>query len=108
MTDDRAILRMLFDAAVAASKPAACMPLWLEDRPAGNVIVVGAGKAAASMAAILEQQWAKPLMAWSSFPTDTQQIASTLKLSKPATRFPMRKASPQPAEFSNWFQDSRR
>lgn len=61
MTDDRAFLRMLFDAAVAASKPAACMPLWLEDRPLGNVIVVGAGKAAASMAAILEQEWAEPL-----------------------------------------------
>lgn len=61
MTDDRAILRMLFDSAVAASKPAACMPLWLEDRPPGNVIVVGAGKAAASMAAILEQEWAEPL-----------------------------------------------
>ncbi|MGB5688731.1 MAG: glycerate-2-kinase family protein, partial [Woeseiaceae bacterium] len=61
MTDDRAILSMLFDSAVAASKPAACMPLWLEDRPPGNVIVVGAGKAAASMAAILEQEWAEPL-----------------------------------------------
>ena len=61
MTDDRAVLRMLFDAAVAASKPAACMPLWLEDRPAGNVIVVGAGKAAASMAAIVEQEWVEPL-----------------------------------------------
>ena len=61
MIDDRAFLRMLFDAAVVASKPAACMPLWLEDRPAGNVIVVGAGKAAASMAAIIEQEWAEPL-----------------------------------------------
>jgi hydroxypyruvate reductase len=61
MTADRAFLRMLFDAAVAASKPAACMPLWLEDRPKGNVIVVGAGKAAASMAAIIEQEWATPL-----------------------------------------------
>ena len=61
MTDDRDFLRTLFDAAVAASKPAACMPLWLDDRPQGNVIVVGAGKAAASMAAILEQQWAGPL-----------------------------------------------
>jgi hydroxypyruvate reductase len=61
MTDDRAFLRMLFDAAVAASKPAACMPLWLEERPPGNVIVVGAGKAAASMAAIVEQEWAEPL-----------------------------------------------
>jgi hydroxypyruvate reductase len=61
MTDTSTFLRVLFDAAVAATSPAACMPLWLEDRPAGNVIVVGAGKAAASMAAIIEQQWAEPL-----------------------------------------------
>lgn len=61
MTGDRAFLQMLFDAAVVASKPAACMPLWLEDRPKGNVIVIGAGKAAAAMAAIIEQQWATPL-----------------------------------------------
>lgn len=61
MTGDSAILRSLFDAAVAAASPAACMPLWLEDRPPGNVIVVGAGKAAASMAMVLEQQWKPPL-----------------------------------------------
>ena len=61
MIDDRSLLRVLFDAAVAAASPAACMPLWLEDRPPGRVIVVGAGKAAASMAAIIEQQWASPL-----------------------------------------------
>ena len=61
MIDGQALLRVLFDAAVAAASPAACMPLWLEDRPAGRVIVVGAGKAAASMAAIVEQQWAPPL-----------------------------------------------
>ena len=61
MIDDQPLLRTLFDAAVAAASPAACMPLWLEDRPAGRVLVVGAGKAAASMAAIVEQQWAPPL-----------------------------------------------
>lgn len=61
MTEDRAFLRMLFDAAVVASSPAACVPLWLDDRPAGHVIVVGAGKAAASMAAIVEQQWGAPV-----------------------------------------------
>jgi hydroxypyruvate reductase len=61
MTDDTRILRILFDAAIAAASPAACVPLWLEDKPAGNVIVVGAGKAAASMALVLEQQWAPPL-----------------------------------------------
>ena len=61
MTNDTGLLRILFDAAIAAASPAACVPLWLEDKPAGNVIVVGAGKAAASMALVLEQQWAAPL-----------------------------------------------
>ena len=61
MTNNREFLRFLFDAAVVAASPAACMPLWLEDRPEGKVVVVGAGKAAASMAAIVEQQWSAPL-----------------------------------------------
>lgn len=61
MIDDEALLRMLYDAAVMAASPAACVPLWLDDKPAGNVVVVGAGKAAASMAVIVEQQWGPPL-----------------------------------------------
>ena len=61
MTDDRALLRHLFDSAVAAASPAACMPPWLDEKPAGRVIVVGAGKAAASMALLVEQQWGPPL-----------------------------------------------
>ena len=61
MTGDRSLLLQLFDAAVAAASPAACVPLWLEDKPRGNVIIVGAGKAAASMAQIVEQQWGPPL-----------------------------------------------
>jgi hydroxypyruvate reductase len=61
MTDDRSLLLQLFNAAVVAASPAACVPLWLEDKPAGNVIVIGAGKAAAAMAQIVEQQWGPPL-----------------------------------------------
>ena len=61
MTDDRQLLQLLFDAAVTATSPAACVPLWLEDKPRGRVIIVGAGKAAASMAAIVEQEWGPPL-----------------------------------------------
>jgi hydroxypyruvate reductase len=61
MTGDARLLRTLFDAAVAATSPAACVPLWLEDRPQGKVVVVGAGKAAASMALVLEQEWSAPL-----------------------------------------------
>ena len=61
MTDDRQLLIHLFDSAVAAASPAACVPLWLEEKPKGRVIIIGAGKAAASMAAIVEQQWGPPL-----------------------------------------------
>ena len=48
-------------AGLSAASPAACVPLWLEEKPTGRVIVVGAGKAAASMATIVEQQWGEPL-----------------------------------------------
>lgn len=61
MTDARTILRTLFDVAVAATTPESCMADWLPPRPAGNVVVVGAGKAAASMACELERQWSGPL-----------------------------------------------
>lgn len=52
---------MLFDAAVAAATPENCMRRWMPQRPDGRVIVVGAGKAAASMAKVLEDEWAGPL-----------------------------------------------
>lgn len=37
------------------------MPRWLPERPSGRVIVVGAGKAAGSMAKVLESEWSGPL-----------------------------------------------
>jgi hydroxypyruvate reductase len=61
MFEPREFLRSLFDAAVDVASPKNCMPNWLPSRPAGRVIVVGAGKAAASMARILEDEWAPPL-----------------------------------------------
>jgi hydroxypyruvate reductase len=61
MSDPREFLRMLFDAAVAAATPENCMRRWMPQRPDGRVIVVGAGKAAASMAKVLEDEWAGPL-----------------------------------------------
>lgn len=61
MTGERAFLRHLFDSAVAAASPAACVPPWLGEKPTGRVIVVGAGKAAAAMAMVVEQQWNPPL-----------------------------------------------
>lgn len=53
----RALLRDLFDAAVAAADPAHCLPAWLPDPPRGRTVVIGAGKAAASMARAVETNW---------------------------------------------------
>ncbi len=56
-----ALLRSLFDAAVAAAQPALCLPAHLPPRPKGRTIVIGAGKASAAMARALEDHWDGPL-----------------------------------------------
>jgi len=61
MFEPRQFLRSLFDTAVAAASPENCMRAWVPAKPAGRVIVIGAGKAAASMAKELEEQWSGPL-----------------------------------------------
>jgi glycerate 2-kinase len=55
--DHRALLRRMFDAAVEAAAPAHCVPPHLPAPPKGRTIVVGAGKAAAAMAAAVEAHW---------------------------------------------------
>lgn len=61
MFETRQFLRSLFDTAVAAAAPENCMRPWTPAKPGGRVIIVGAGKAAASMAKELEEQWSGPL-----------------------------------------------
>lgn len=59
-TDERArgALRRLFDAALAAADPLACLAPHLPPPPkGGRVVVVGCGKAAAKMAAAVEAAW---------------------------------------------------
>ncbi|WP_372614404.1 glycerate kinase [Aquicoccus sp.] len=58
---DRKLLQQMFEAAVHAAEPGAAMRPFLPARPAGRVVVVGAGKGAAQMAAALEELWAGPL-----------------------------------------------
>jgi len=54
----RAALRGIFDATVAAADPRVVLARHLPARPkSGRVVVVGAGKAAAVMAAALEDAW---------------------------------------------------
>ena len=50
-------LRKLFDSSVAASNPALTLASYLPKPPKGKTIVVGAGKAAASMARAVEDAW---------------------------------------------------
>lgn len=53
----RALLRKVFDAGIAAADPAKVLAAYLPERPAGRVVVVGAGKAAAAMARAVEAVW---------------------------------------------------
>ncbi|WP_265944755.1 glycerate kinase type-2 family protein [Dechloromonas sp. A34] len=57
----RAMLRALFDAAIAAADPARCVPPCLPPDDGGRLIVIGAGKASAAMAQAVERQWSGPL-----------------------------------------------
>lgn len=61
MEDAKVLLLSLFDAAVAAALPARVVPPNLPPPPKGRTIVIGAGKAAAAMAAAVEQHWTGPL-----------------------------------------------
>ncbi len=60
-TSPARFLRQLFDAAVAAADPTRCVPRHLPPRPQGRIIVVGAGKASAAMAAAVEEHWGEEL-----------------------------------------------
>ncbi|QBX34979.1 glycerate kinase [Paracoccus liaowanqingii] len=53
----KALLRAMFDAAVAAADPARVLAAHLPEAPRGRCIVLGAGKSAAAMAAAVEAAW---------------------------------------------------
>ncbi|MDP3960624.1 MAG: glycerate kinase [Pseudorhodobacter sp.] len=57
MADPPALLRALFARAVAVADPMQVVAAHLPPRPAGRVVVVGAGKASARMAEAVEAAW---------------------------------------------------
>jgi glycerate 2-kinase len=59
--DPRALLKAMFDAAIAAALPEKSLPASLPAPPKGRTIVVGCGKAAASMARAVEDHWSGQL-----------------------------------------------
>lgn len=56
-TRARAVLRAIFDAAVASADPRRVLARHLPELPPGRVVVVGAGKSAAVMAEAVEAAW---------------------------------------------------
>ncbi len=55
--DPRALLRELYDVAVARAQPAAVLPAHLPAPPRGRTVVLGAGKAAGAMALAFDGLW---------------------------------------------------
>ncbi|MBV8667110.1 MAG: glycerate kinase [Burkholderiaceae bacterium] len=59
--DPRDLLQKMFAAAVEAAQPSHCIPPHLPAKPAGRLIVIGAGKASAAMARAVEDNWSGEL-----------------------------------------------
>jgi hydroxypyruvate reductase len=59
--DEGQFLRGLFAQAIASAQPDLCLPPHLPEPPRGRLIVIGAGKGAASMAKSVEDHWPGPL-----------------------------------------------
>ena len=59
--EDRRFLTTLFETAVRAADPAHALHAHLPARPKGRLVVVGAGKGAAQLAAAFEQLWDGPV-----------------------------------------------
>ncbi len=57
MSTPRELLRNMFEAAIASAQPALCLPPHLPQPPRGRLVVIGAGKASAAMAAAVEAHW---------------------------------------------------
>lgn len=55
--DPETLLRQLFDRAVQVADPMQSLARFLPPKPAGRVVVIGAGKASARMAEAVEAEW---------------------------------------------------
>jgi hydroxypyruvate reductase len=61
VTNPRELLQRMFSAAIEAAQPEHCVPPHLPPGPTGRLVVIGAGKASAAMAAAVERHWNGPL-----------------------------------------------
>ncbi|NDV00166.1 glycerate kinase type-2 family protein [Pseudoroseicyclus tamaricis] len=61
ISDPRAFLTELFEAAIAAADPGRALEGAMPERPRGRTVVIGCGKGAAQLARAFEQRWDWPL-----------------------------------------------
>lgn len=100
MADPKTVLRELFDAAVAVASPVNCMHAWLPEKPAGQLLVVGAGKAAASMAKELELAWTGPLQGSVIVPYGYGADCRSIEVIEASIRFRIKQALQPLRKFS--------
>lgn len=91
-------LRKLFDSAVDAALPYDNMANFLPQDRTGKLVVIGAGKAAASMAQALEERWQGPLQGVVVTRYQHGARAVLLKSWKPPIRCLTTKAKRSPSE----------
>jgi glycerate 2-kinase len=91
--DAKALLTGLFKASIDAARPELCVAPHLPQPPKGRTIVIGAGKAAASMAAAVEAHWSGPLEGLvvtrygHTAPTKTIEVVEPSSVMRPACSF---------------------
>src|SRR6266581_3230002 len=95
--DPKQLLIQSLQAAVAAAGPLKILPDHLPHPPSGRTLVIGAGKAAASMALAVEQHWPRDTALEGLVVTRYRHAASGS--SKPDTLSPTRPASPPRKRF---------
>jgi glycerate 2-kinase len=61
MIDPRVLFANMFEAAVSAALPQRTIASFLPEKPKGKLVMIGAGKGTAQMAAAFEQQWDGPI-----------------------------------------------
>ncbi len=59
--DPQTLLRQALDAAIFSAQADHCIPAYLPEKTTGRTLVIGAGKASASMAQALEKHWSGEL-----------------------------------------------
>jgi hypothetical protein len=103
MSDPRALLRRMFDAAIAAAQPAHNVPPHLPTAaPVGRLVVIGAGKASAAMARAVEDHWAGELSGLVVTRYGYACRAGGSRSPKQRIRCPMRPGWPRRSACSNW------